>query len=73
MWSYIVRQARKGGKTIPLVENRCKIGEIDGKRYAFLKREPVAIFSADIVHFSIPENLAFEIESIMAKQVIIKI
>ena len=73
MWSYIVRQARIGGKTIPLVENRCKIGEIDGKRYAFLKRRPVAIFSADIVHFPISKNLAFEIEIVTEKQVIIRI
>lgn len=73
MWEYVVKKARKGKKIIPLIETKCDIGERDGKRYAFLKSEPQPIYSADTVHFRrVPENLAFEIESIIGNEVIIK-
>ena len=72
MWSYVVRQARRGGKIIPLIENRCDVAKINGVQHAFLKANPVPIYSADTL-FSIPENLAFKIYSIKGNEVIIKI
>jgi hypothetical protein len=59
--SYTIREVIKGKKVIPVIENKCSVGKIEGKQYAFLKIEPIPIYSADTFHFSIPENLVFEI------------